>query len=152
MKRVFLPAVAVLISVIAICGLLCSCGKVYYDFTGELDNIESVEFINITSLEDYCGGDSGAEIIRSIPESEWKEVLFAAAKLEYSRPFPNPNFLREGEALKITFKEPVDGKVFILYSRFAFADAKIVDGQVDIDSYTPQCSEEDWESFTKTFR
>jgi hypothetical protein len=154
MKKRLLISAAVFVTAMVLVGLMCSCGRdtVHYDFTGEFDNIGSVEFINIVSLKDYYGGDSGAEVLRIIPENEWKDVLSAAAKLEYYRPFPNPNYLREGEALKITFKQPVDGKVFVLYSRFAFADAKIKDGEVVIESYAPQCSEEDWEKFTRSFR
>ncbi len=152
MKRQIKKAFCILLFLILSACFLCSCSKpVHYDYTGELDNVKSIEFINIPSLEDFYNDAPNYELIKSIPADKWPDVLAKAAGLKYGHLFGDPPFLRAGEALKVEFLEPVDGRIFILYSPDSFAEAKMVNGAVDIDSFAPHCIE-GWDEFADTLR
>ena len=148
MKRQPAAPALMLVLILAV-GLAASCiGKtVKIDYTGERDNIASIEVIDITKVSD-TQDDIEYEVIRTVPREEWDALLGDAMKLEYSSfVIGEPYFMRTGEAVRITFIEPVDGVLFFLYTQTTYCKAVSENGRVRINPYTPHCDEEQWAGF-----
>ena len=149
MKKVLAILLTAAIALITIS--LCGCGPYHhYDYTGELDNIASVEILDITYISGY-EEELEYEVKRVFDMDEWAQVISDASLLDYSSPFPNPVYWREGLALKIAFVEPVDGKAYVFLTRWAPVFAEIKDGKINLESYSPACDEEQWNAFIEKY-
>lgn len=126
---------------------LCGCSRVrHYDYTGELDNIASVEILDITYTSS-CEEELEYEVKRVFEQDEWAHVIGDAAKLDYRTMLGDPPFWQEGLALKIEFVEPVDGNAYVLLTRLSPVFAEMKNGEIDLQSYAPSCRSEQWDAF-----
>lgn len=148
-KRISCAALA--LCALAACLVLAGCGRsAYYDYTGDTDNIASVELINVTKTS---GNDESMEYetLRVFDKAEWEEVLSDAAQLRYHGVFGDPPFWREGTALKITFIEPEDGLCYVLLTKCSKVDAVQKDGWIDLNSYSWPCDYDAFDAFVKKY-
>lgn len=88
--------------------------KYAFDYTKELDNIKSIEIVEITDPAD-CEDKFGYEAIGSVPSERYADALSRIAALEYTQPVGIPPKLRRGDVIFIIrFREPKDGLEFVI--------------------------------------
>ena len=148
MKRAvtILLSAAMVIAAISLCG--CSKTK-YYDYTGEIDNIVSVEMIDVTKTANN-EAELEYEVIRSFDKSEWPEVLSDSAEIPHFFVYDPPSW-QTGPALKIVFDEPLEGSLYVLVTKNKMVYAKQREGWIELDSYYSKCDYEQWNEFVAKY-
>ena len=104
----------VMVFLLAMTGAIFPAEDHFYDYRESLDQVSSVELVKVTK-DGWNGDEFEYQLIRTVPEKDWKDMIDRIAALCYFRPFNDPptGTLNETGIL-IRFSSPVDGVNMVL--------------------------------------
>ena len=126
-----------------------------YDYTKELGNVSSIEYIRVDEAEKRNGVlyDSGFSytVLASVAPEKWQSFLESATLIEYRAVPPHPSLSKGQELFLITYKYPDDGVVFVIIAQNAPGYGKRFDSRIRFYTDGTRCDKKEWNKLVEQF-
>ena len=140
------------LAIMLLSGLLFPAENRHYDYRDNLSQISSMELVRVDQTGSY-EDEMQYTLIRTIPQSDWTEVLERIAALDYSRPFNDPpTWFAGDEGFLIRFSPSVDGVTLVLIQPVCPVYGERSGSRVRLDYRGDRCREmDDWNTLLRDF-